>query len=101
MIDPFSLKSLLLAPTEIPVAPDAICHCCDTTSQTEKSSRESVSETSVDSPGVRKMLSKPLRLNGADRAEAGGEVYSCGTLSRSTRHVKSASLGRNGGCGIY
>ena len=74
-MDPFSRRSLLLAPTEIPVTPDGICQLCDTTSQTEKSNRESCIVTVVDSPGARKMLSKPFRLNGALLAEAGGDVY--------------------------
>ncbi len=76
--DPFSLKSLLLAPTEIPATPLGICQLCDTTSHVEKSRRESDIDTIVDWPGTRKMLSKPFRLNGALLAEAGGEVYSCG-----------------------
>lgn len=78
VIDPLSLRSLLLAPTEMPVAPDGICQLCETTSHTEKSRRERLNETVVDWPGARKMLSNPLRLNGADFAEAGGEVYNCG-----------------------
>ena len=32
----------------------------------------------MDWPGARKTLSKPLRLNGALLADAGGEVYNCG-----------------------
>lgn len=78
VIDPFSLKSLLLVPIEIPVSPVAICQLCETTSHVEKSRRDSNIDTVVDSPGARKMLSKPLRLNGALLAEAAGEVYSCG-----------------------
>ncbi len=74
MRDPLSLRSRLLAPTEMPVAPDGICQLCETTSQTEKSKRESVIVTVVDSPGARKMLSKPFKLNGAVFADAGGEV---------------------------
>lgn len=78
VMEPLRRRSLLLAPTEMPVAPLAICQLCDGTSHTEKSRRESVSETVVDCPGARKMLSKPCRLSGADCADAGGEVYSCG-----------------------
>lgn len=74
VMEPFSLKSRLLAPTEIPVTPDGICQLCETTSQTEKSRRESFSDTVVDSPGARNTASKPFRLNGADFAEAGGDV---------------------------
>lgn len=77
-MEPLRRRSLLLAPTEMPVAPLAICQLCDGTSHTEKSRRESVSETVVDCPGARKMLSKPCRLSGADCADAGGDVYSCG-----------------------
>lgn len=78
VMEPLSRRSLLLAPTEIPVAPLAICQLCDGTSHTEKSRRESVSETVVDCPGARKMLSNPCRFSGADCADAGGDVYSCG-----------------------
>ena len=73
-MDPFSLRSLLLAPTEIPVTPVEICQLCEGTSQTEKSMRERDIDTVVDAPGARKMLSKPFRLNGADLAAAGGDV---------------------------
>lgn len=34
--------------------------------------------TVVDAPGARKTLSKPLRLFGADFAEAGRDKYNCG-----------------------
>lgn len=74
VMEPLRRRSLLLAPTEMPVAPLAICQLCDGTSHTEKSRRESVSETVVDCPGARKMLSKPCRLSGADCADAGGDV---------------------------
>ena len=74
MIEPFSLKSLLLAPMEMPVAPFGICQLWETTSHTEKSRRESVMVTVVDWPEARNTLSKSLRLNGADFAEAGGDV---------------------------
>ena len=77
-MDPFNLKSLLLAPIESPVFPVGICQLCDTTSHVEKSRRDSDIDTVVDSPGARKTLSKPFRLNGALLAEGGGEVYSCG-----------------------
>lgn len=74
VIEPFNRKSRLLAPTEIPVAPLGISHCCDTTSQMEKSYRERLNVTVVDCPAARNTLSNPFRLNGADLAEAGGEV---------------------------
>ena len=75
LIEPLSFKSLLLAPTEMPVSPAGICQLCDTTSQTAKSIRASAIDTVADSPGARKTLSKPFRLNGALFAEAGGDVY--------------------------
>ena len=75
-MDPLSRRSLLLAPTEMPVSPAGICQLCDTTSQTAKSIRASAMDTVADSPGARKTLSKPFRLNGALLAEAGGEMYS-------------------------
>ena len=79
VILPLSLMSRLLAPTERPVTPEAICQLCEGTSQTEKSYRESSKVTVLDSPGWRKTASKPLRFIGACFADAGGEVYSCGT----------------------
>lgn len=87
VMEPLRRRSLLLAPTEMPVAPLAICQLCDGTSHTEKSRRESVSETVVDCPGARKMLSKPCRLSGADCADAGGDVYSCGICDRGQNRI--------------
>ena len=81
-MDPLSRRSLLLAPTEMPVSPAGICQLCDTTSQTAKSIRASAIDTVADSPGARKTLSKPLRLNGADFADAGGDVYNCGICAK-------------------
>ncbi len=78
-MEPLSFRFLLLEPTERPVTPVAMSQRCATTFQTEKSYRESWKVTVFVSPGLRYTESKPLRLNGAWFAEAGGDVYSCGT----------------------
>lgn len=60
--DPSKRRSRLLAPTETPVEPAGISHRCVFTFHVDKSYRERLKDTVVDSPGVRKTLSKPFKL---------------------------------------
>ena len=62
VIEPFNLKSLLLAPTATPVSPAASCQLREPTSQKARSYRERVNVTVLDSPGTRKTASKPRKL---------------------------------------
>lgn len=68
---PVRLKFLLLAPTENVIVPFGLVHPWRTTSQMDKSYRESVIDAWPVWPGSRSMVVNPFRIDGGSIADAG------------------------------